>query len=153
MSESIDTHNYRMRTGRFMGQRITRVPASSLLGMIRARHEEAEYAEAELERRGTVIPAVDVSGHAIDRASQVCLKHWRRTRLESEGMYAWLVRMTLLALKEGHPRGEKTAYEGMLFAIDTSGFLPALKSIMRDDRPRKDLRPMRVHEDDEEITA
>jgi hypothetical protein len=155
MTEPIDTHGYLMRTGRFKGQRITRVPASSLLGMVRAKHEEADAAAAELDRRGTVIPLVDVSGHAIDRASQLCLKHWRRTRNEGEGMYAWLVRMTLQALKRGHPRGDKIAYDGMLFAIDDTGALPALKTVIRDDRPRprKDLRPMRVREDDEELAV
>lgn len=149
MTDSIDTNHYFMRSGRFRGQRITRVPAASLVGMVRARHAEAEYAEAELTRRGTKVPQVDVSGHAIDRASQACLKHWRRLREDGEGLYSWLARMTLLALKHGHRRGDKTAYDGMLFLIDTAGALPALVSVMKDERPRKNLRPMRVRDEEE----
>jgi len=146
--ETPNTHGYRMLTGRHKGERITRVPVSYLKWMVNSDHSEAIYAEAELARRGTVTPELDLSGHAIDRASQTCLKVWKRTRHEGEGLHAWLLRMCAEALKQGHPRNGKTAYQGMFFVFATDGVWPVLQSIMRDDRPRKDLRPMRERDDE-----
>ena len=66
-----NTHHWLMPNGRHKGKRITRVPVSYLKWMINARHQYEEYAQAELNRRGTVTPELEVSGHAIDAASTI----------------------------------------------------------------------------------
>lgn len=153
MTEPLNTHGYRMKGGRHKGELITRVPVSYLKWMVKERHTEGAYAVAELERRGTVTPDLDISGHAIDRASTVCWKIWKRTKNPGEGIHAWLVRMASAALKDGHPRNGKVAYEGMLFAFETNGVWPTLLSVMRDERPRRDLHPPRIRDEEEEAVS
>jgi uncharacterized protein (DUF3820 family) len=129
--DPLNTHGYEMRIGRHRGELITRVPVSYLKWMVRERHAEGAYAAAELDRRGTVTPEIEVSGHAIDSASLRCRKIWHETRGEDEGLHAWLCRMAAAALAGGKPDGDKTYFEGMLFAFDRDGEWPILKTIMR----------------------
>lgn len=132
MSGALNTHGYQMRAGRHRGELITRVPVSYLKWMVRERHGEAAYAAAELDRRGTVTPDIDISGHAIDSASLRCRKIWHATRRDdSEGLHAWLCRVAASALAEGKPDGDKIYFEGMLFAFERDGEWPLLKTIMR----------------------
>ena len=129
---TIDTHGYKMRNGKHRGELITRVPVSYLRWMVRESHGEAAYASAELDRRGTTVPTIEISGHAIDTASLRCRKIWHATRRDDgEGLHAWLCRIAPLALEHGEPHGDKIAYEGMLFAFATDGGWPLLKTIMR----------------------
>ena len=128
----INTHGYQMKTGRHKDKLITRVPVSYLTWMVGIKHSEAAYARAELNRRGTVTPTLDVSGHAIDRASLTCRDIWHQTKNPDEGLHAWLVRMATGALAHGEPRKEKIAYGGMLFAFDTDCEWPVFKTVMRD---------------------
>jgi hypothetical protein len=128
----LNTHGYRMESGRHKGELITRVPIQYLQWMVNAKHSEASYAKAELTRRGTVTPTLDISGHAINRASLKCLDIWQRTKNPDEGLHAWLVRMATGAIAHGAPREEKIAYGGMLFVFETDGVWPVLKTVMRD---------------------
>ena len=128
----INTHGYTMKNGRHAGLLITRVPISYLKWMVCSKHSEARYAQAELDRRGTVTPDLDVSGHAVDRASLNCLDLWRKTRNQDEGLHAWLIRMSQDALANGKPKRGKTAHAGMLFAFERDGVWPVLKTVMRD---------------------
>lgn len=127
----INTHGYLMKAGVHKDQLITRVPVSYLKWMVNIRHSESAYAQAELDRRGTVTPDLDISGHAIDRASLSCRKIWHESRGPEEGLHAWLIRMSGLALKEGVrlPSG-KIAYGGMKFAFEEDGQWPVLKTVM-----------------------
>lgn len=130
---ALNTHGHYMKNGKHQGELITRVPVSYLKWMVQGRHSDAEWAEAELKRRGTHTPKLDVSGHAIDSASLRCRKIWHATRRDgSEGLHAWLCRVAAEAYEAGgRIIGDRVEYEGMLFAFDIDGAYPILKTVMR----------------------
>lgn len=117
-----------MPNGKWEGTLITRVPVDYLKWMVNVGHTYEENAERELARRGTVTPTLDVSGHAIDRASQRLLKKWLASREGSEGLHAWLVRVAEAAWKEGGP-AEKIDYAGIGFVFEVQGKWPVLKTV------------------------
>lgn len=133
----MDTHGLRINFGRHNGTLYTQVPVSYLKWMVQCHHRQAAIAQAELDRRGTHTPDLDVSGHALDRASQQCLDIWRRTRKSHypyhphEGLHAWLCRMAAEALEADRPdpRGGYL-HQGMRFVFEP-GAWPVLKTVMR----------------------
>lgn len=133
MSE-INTHNLICDFGKHKGTPYTRLPVSYLTWMVGARHSRADIAQAELELRGTTtLPEMDISGHAIDRASLSCRKIWHDTkRDENEGIHAWLHRVAAEAMAAGKVN-HKGRYEhiGMQFAFEEDGVWPVLKTVMR----------------------
>lgn len=132
MSE-LNTHDFVMPNGRHVGIPITRVPVSYLKWMVCSRHSCAAYAEAELKRRGTVTPDLDISGHAIDRASLLCRRTWNETRREDEGLHAWLVRMAGGALDQGirhHEQPGRIHYAGLSWRFELDGVWPVLKTVL-----------------------
>lgn len=145
MTEALNTHGFRMRTGKHgpkgkePGMLITRVPVDYLQWMCDVGHQDAAYARAELDRRGTTFPEIKVSGHAIDRASLSCRKIWHQTAKDAnEGLHAWLHRVSLEALATGFTAidrhgGEKEVVKvhlGMKFAFQLGECYPTLKTIM-----------------------
>ena len=128
----MDTKNMFVDFGTHRGERYTRVPVSYLKWMVNVGHTRASIAKAELERRGTVTPDVEVSGHAIDRASIRCLAIWERTRIGEEGLHAWLVRMSDEALRASVLDSQnRFLYCGMKFAFaDEDLVWPVLKTVM-----------------------
>ncbi len=130
--EEINTHHLICEFGKHKGERFTRLPASYLKWMVNINHSQADIAQAELKRRGTVTPDLDISGHAIDRASLHCRKLWHQTRQENEGIHAWLVRISSEALMQGK-RDEKGRYQWkelrLIFEMD--GQWPVLKTVIR----------------------
>jgi hypothetical protein len=128
----VNTHGYTMKNGRHAGKLITRVPISYLKWMVCARHSEANLAQAELDRRGTVTPDLDVSGHALDRASLCLLDKWRETKNHDEGLHAWLCRISADALKSGERKNGRIHFNGMRLVFEEDGVWPVLKTIMRD---------------------
>jgi hypothetical protein len=131
MTEPLNTHNLLIDFGRYKGERWTRVSTNYLLSLVRHSHPERALAEAELQRRGTAIPAFDVSNHAVDRASQDCADIWRRTAKKGEGIHSWLVRMATRALVEPPDAQGRHRYKGMKFAFDTDGAWPLLVTVIR----------------------
>jgi hypothetical protein len=132
MSE-INTHNLIVDFGKHKGELYTRLPVSYLFWMTNANHSRADIAKAELERRGTVLPTLDISGHAIDRASLSCRKIWHQTKQENEGLHAWLVRITTEAIAENkQDKSGRYCYNGMRFAVEMDGCWPVLKTVMVD---------------------
>lgn len=129
MADRINTHDMIMTNGRHKGERVTRVPVSYLKWMVNAGHGMAEVAQAELDRRGTVTPDCEISGHALDRASLSCRKTWNQTANEGEGLHAWLVRMTMEALAAKRMKGDKFLHNGMELVIENDGVWPVLKTI------------------------
>jgi hypothetical protein len=127
----MDTHHMVCDFGKFEGERYTRIPVSYLKWMVNVDHTHADIAEAELERRGTVTPTIEVSGHSIDRASLSCLKLWQLTRKKDEGIHAWLIRLAQGALDsvEGEIDG-KILHMGMKFVFEADGVWPVLKTVM-----------------------
>jgi len=126
----IDTHGVRLEFGRHRGELLTRVPVSYLKWMLNAKHSQANLAQAELKRRGTVTPDLEVSGHAIDRASLLCRSFWHHDRRDDEGLHAWLVRVSGEALKSGEKINEKIAWKGMKFKFVADGIWPVLLTVM-----------------------
>lgn len=120
-----------MPVGRHQGELITRMPVSYLKWMVCVKHEYVKEAQAELDRRGTVTPDLEVSGHAINRASCRCLRIWQEDRNPGEGLHAWLVRLAREALKTGVRRGPNRYYwQGLLFVFAMDGTWPVLLTVL-----------------------
>jgi hypothetical protein len=146
MVESMNDQDYRdqcrviMPTGRHKGKPITRVPVVYLKWMISVGHTLASAARAEIKRRGTVTPDLEVSGHALDRASLKCQHRWRQDRRDGEGLHAWLIRVSGEALRTCRPTGDALCYKGLklVFAFDCEW--PVLKTVMLDKRKSARVR-------------
>lgn len=129
--EEINTHGMVCDFGKHAGERYTRIPVSYLKWMVNAGHTKADIAAAELKRRGTTTPELEISGHAIDRVSLFCRSIWHYTRNEDEGIHSWLVRVSqeALASVDGKPEG-KVLYLGMKFVFEIDGVWPVVKTVM-----------------------
>lgn len=121
-----------MPFGKHKGMLLTRVPVSYLKWMVNSGAEMSDLARAEIERRGHSMPEVELSGHAIDRASLRVRGIWHETRRDGEGLYSWLCRMTLEAIEKGdRKKNGKIHYAGMKFVVEDGEEFPCLKTIMR----------------------
>jgi uncharacterized protein (DUF3820 family) len=131
---TINTHNLICDFGKHKGEPYTRLPVGYLTWMVNSNHSRADIAEAELKRRGTVMPELDISGHAIDRASLNCRKIWHQSRGENEGLHAWLQRICKEALekKDIDDKG-RYLWGDVQLVFEMDGRWPVLKTIM----PRK----------------
>ena len=130
-----DLHAFVMPFGRHKGVRLVRVPVSYLTWMIGAKIQHAALAERERARRGTTLPTLEGSGHAIDRASIYCRHFWHEDRKRTgEGIHAWLCRVAREAFDKGEngPEG-KTLWAGMKFAFSDDTVWPVLLTV----RPAK----------------
>ena len=128
------TEGVRLNFGKHDGELLTRVPASYLKYMLNEFGDDsrwAKLAEAELKRRNHKIPEIEISPHAVDRASTRFLKKWKETSGKREGLYSWLVRMALAALKQGKPKIDKIEYDDMYFVFSKDTRWPVLKSVMK----------------------
>lgn len=127
-------------TGRHKGTPWTRVPVSYLLWMVNVRHTHGEKAREELERRGTVFPEIDITGHAIDRASLCCKGVWQKDRKKDEGLNAWLVRASLEAMKLNDlDKKGRYLYLRLRFVIELDGVWPVLLTVIPDNK--RDKKP------------
>lgn len=137
MAEQLDTHGYRLKNSkRHRDKLITQVPIPYLKWMVNARHQEAAYAQAELDRRGAVTPDLEISPHAINRASLLCRRLWHEDRGEDEGLHAWLVRITGEAMEHGEKlKNGKIAWKGVRLAIEYDCEWPILKTVMPGRKP------------------
>ena len=96
----INTHNLIIEFGKHKDKRWTRLPVGYLKWLVNERTQYANIANAELKRRGTVLEhEIEISGHAIDRASLSCRKIWHETSKKREGIHAWLYRIASEAIK------------------------------------------------------
>lgn len=134
---ALNTHGYVMSVGRHKGELMTRVPVSYLKWLANTpQHREHELAKAEMARRGTVTPTLEVSGHAIDSASLRLRRTWHETASSpSEGLHAWLVRNAQLAWDTGRrsvPRdsAQVIEHDGIRFVFEIDGVWPVLKTVM-----------------------
>lgn len=128
---ALDTHHVRINYGKHKGELLTRLPLSYLRWMVNENAPMADYAKAELDRRGNTMPTVELSGHAIDRASLRVRKIWHQTRGKDEGLYSWLTRM----VHEAQERGTKVdegnyLYNGMKLSIAQGEEFPTLKTVV-----------------------
>lgn len=127
----MNTHGVKINYGKYSGELITRLPISYIRWMINQNAPMVDYARAELERRGDTMPTVEISGHAIDKASLRVRKIWHETRGQEEGLYSWLSRIVLEALEKGEKMDEEQYYYlGMKLVVARGAEFPSLKSIM-----------------------
>lgn len=138
----MNTHGLTIDFGKHRGLLYTRAPVQYLRWMVQCNHSRAEIARAELDRRGTVLPEVDVSGHAIDSASLRLRRRWHETaRDDSEGLHAWLCRMCSEALAQSEPDNEgRIFYNGMKLVFE-DGEWPVLKTCMLHRKSLKECQP------------
>lgn len=122
----INTHNLKVDFGKYKDTPWTRVPVSYLrwvtneLGGLRK-----EIAESELKRRGTTTPMdLELSGHAIDRASQIT-DEWKE-----QGVHSWLQKIANDALMQASG-AEEIVYKDFKFAFVYGNYYPVLKTIIR----------------------
>jgi len=94
--------------------------------MINSDHSKKEIAQAELDRRGTVIPTLEISGHAINRFSERFMDKWDK----KVGLYTFILESASEALKMAEKGNEKVIYNGMTFVFDFGLCYPTLKTIM-----------------------
>jgi len=130
--QKINTHGLWIEFGKHKGERWTRVPFSYLRWIVCSMTDKPQIvaiAQAEIERRGGERPELDISAHAVDRASLRCRKRWHEDRGEDEGLYSWLTRITLEAVKDGTVDEQgRYRWKGMKLMIEI-GNVPILKSI------------------------
>jgi len=128
----LNPHGVMLTFGKHKGELLTRVPASYLKWMVNEGVPQSDYAKAEIERRGHKMPDIELSGHAIDNASLRVRKIWHETKKKNEGLYTWLMRVTLEAIEKGEKlESGKIKYLGMKFVIIQGDEFPVLKTIMR----------------------
>lgn len=139
---TIDTHNLIVDFGKHRGKRWTRVPVSYLKWLINEGTQYSKIAQAELDRRGTTIDIeVEISGHAIDRASLNCRRNWHNTKKnKDEGLHSWLHRMSVEALAsvEGikFDDREKIEYKKIQFAFKFGEIYPTLLTVIPTKKKR-----------------
>lgn len=141
--ETVSAQPFVMANGRHKGTSIEHIPVGYLKWMVNEHHTEAGRAKGELDRRGTVFPNLDISGHAINRASICCKWEYRETRKENEGLHAWLVRMAEAALERGVPRPGhegQYAFEEMSFRFTTEHEWPVLKTVLPLGKRRREKK-------------
>jgi hypothetical protein len=114
----MNTHDAIMPFGKYEGQRVTRVPvgylkwavanaASSMVETKEGSFPFHEVAKSEITRRGERLENIDVSLHAIDRASLYFLPIWRLEHGHMEGIASWVGRIAWEAWQSRRPEEKR----------------------------------------------
>jgi len=134
-------HNEVIQFGKHKGERWTRLPIGYLKWMLNEMPKDSEawaMADAELERRGDTMPTdVEISNHAIDKASLRVRKAWHTDRGEDEGLYSWLVRISgeaLSAKNQKNEQNERINWKGCKLVFTYGNYFPTLKTVMNDKK-------------------
>lgn len=121
--------------GKYKGRSIKRVPVRYLFNNIQHNSIYSTVSREELQRRGSHLPDIDVTSHAIDRVSLLCLDLWQKTKKNNEGIYSWVLRMARNAIDKGSYKNNRIiAYKSLIFAFDMSLTVPLLKTVMLNNR-------------------
>lgn len=129
----MNTHKVVVDFGKHKGMLWTRVPKDYLRWLANQGVEHRSLmAKAELERRGTKISsAVDISPHAIDRASVRCRKAWHQSVIDpDEGIYSWLSRTCVEALEKAGGRPERLEHNDVVLCFQWGEIYPILKTVL-----------------------
>lgn len=138
MSAPVQTERVRVDFGVHKDKLWTRVPISYLRWMVNSGHSRVEFARAELDRRG--IPDrldLELTGHAVDRASQLFLDDWQAEREGDEGLHSWLFRRAGAAVeiaKDREPMKDgsvRVDHRGICFAIQNGEDWPVIVTVMK----------------------
>lgn len=132
----MNTHDLIIDFGKHKGERWTRVPIDYLNWLVNSTddHENKtrKIALSEINRRGSFVPTLDISSHAINKASLRCLDIWEKTREKDEGLFSWLHRISEEALLLAPElKAERIIYMNMKLVFNYGSCYPALKTIMR----------------------
>lgn len=131
----MDTHGVKLDFGRHKDKLVTRVPFSYLSWMVNEFPPDDPkhmLADAELKRRGTKIPTIQLSAHAIDRFSQRRLKVYLDyvSNGGKEGLYTWLAQIAAKAYESRDKRTNKGTEEGITFAFEDGHSFPVVKTVL-----------------------
>lgn len=135
MKNEINTHNLIVNFGKHRGEKWTRLPVSYLKWLANEGedNENQKIAHAELKRRGshTIPNDIEISPHAIDKASIRLRHNFKQTRRnKDEGLYSWLLRNAVEALKEVNEDGN--AYKnGIRFVFKRGHIYNTLLTVMK----------------------
>lgn len=124
----------KMPSGRHKGELVTRVPVNYLMRTFNTKGRNWRIAGEELKRRGEPLPDIEISPHAINRASTNCGRVFRSTHRQGEGIHSWLGRIASEALKHGRKMDDKVTYKGMKFCFTCDTKWPVLKTVMLDEK-------------------
>lgn len=126
-----------MQFGKHKGTPITRLPVSYLRWMV-AEDVCKSIALDELKRRGTSLVQMEITAHALDRASLRLLGMWKKRDNPGEGLHAWLNRLALEADKfrkdsreEFTALGTKVIHKGIVFGFSDNPDYPTLLTVYR----------------------
>lgn len=143
-----NTHNLTIEFGKHKGERWTRLPISYLKWMLNEMPKDSEawsLADSELERRGDTMPKdVEISNHAIDKASLRVRKAWHNDRGQDEGLYSWLVRISTEALSEKNglnEQNERINWKGCKLVFTYGNYYPTLKTVLNDKSYKLEDKP------------
>lgn len=149
-----ELHDFVMDFGTHKGARLVRVPIGYLKWMVANNARHAALAEREMARRGTPTPTLDITSHAIDRASLHCRDKWHEERIKTGlGLHSWLVKVATEALAQGDKKQDgRIVWKGMKFAFKTETEWPILMTVRPDKQRRLDSVKQKVqhqepHED------
>lgn len=86
-----------------------------------------------MRRRGMTVYGLEVTAHAVDRASLRLPKHFLDTRKREEGLHSWLGRMAEEALATAPRQGVKVnirvQHHGIVWVFDLRYEIPVLMSV------------------------
>lgn len=133
----IDTHNKIITFGQYEGERWTRLPVSYLrwLANDSKDREARELAESELARRGVVLKGeVELTGHSIDRASQIIDQELYR----ADGLHSYLYKLATIAYTfTTHSEDkEEVEHDGLRFIFIHGHHYPILKTVIRSKKKK-----------------
>lgn len=135
VNKAINTHGLKADFGTHRGELYTRIPVNYLTWMVNSEHSRKPIAEAELKRRGTTIPEVYISGHAIDRFTENYLNIWRKSEEpDRKPLYSWLCDKALMAFNSGIPHyknDNKKDFLGLWWVFEENTCWPVLKTVMK----------------------
>lgn len=121
-----------MIDGRYRGIALEKLPPGYLRRIGNSRHPQSAVCRDEMRRRGMPVYGVEVTAHAVDRASlrlpAIFLKH----RTSGEGLSSWLGRIAEEALKTVKPDGKyyiRVPYIEVIWAFDLRFEVPVLMSV------------------------
>lgn len=125
--------DYRWPVGKFRGVSIKRTPTKFLEWAERAMPEPfCVKAREELDRRGTSHKKIQVSDHAIDRASTRLLKLWMDETSGEIGLYSWLAAKADQALDTAEFNMHETivvTHEWITYVFDMKMVIPVLMTV------------------------
>ena len=130
----IDTNNLYVVQGRYKGTLWTRLPRRYLMWVANSpKHQDYYIAISELERRGSNIQkeSVELTSHAIDRASLSLYRKYLKDRKEGEGLYSWLYKNTVEADKKNKLRSTEIVHNGITFVFKFGRLMPVLITVYK----------------------